>query len=157
MVGPASELAIPGPAPVQVAAFYRFAPLDGLQPLQQELLTLAAQEDVRGTILLAAEGVNGTIAGPEVGVQAVLQRLRQLPGLERLRSFEFRAQWIGKGGVVMHEDTTTFSWQNRLLVDEERRWAAPAGPKAVALRVRVDHNFADRKPTTVVDRTWELQ
>ena len=91
MVGPASELAIPGPAPVQVAAFYRFAPLDGLQPLQQELLTLAAQEDVRGTILLADEGVNGTIAGPEVGVQAVLQRLRQLPGLERLQARVSRA------------------------------------------------------------------
>lgn len=80
-----------------------------------------------------------------------------VPGLARLRWFDVRLQWLGKGGVVVREDTTTVSWQNRLLVDEERRWEAPAGTKAVALRVRVDHNFADRKPTTVVDRTWELQ
>ncbi len=71
---------------VLVAAFYRFAALEDLQPLQQELLALAAQAEVRGTILLADEGVNGTIAGPEAGVQAVLERLRQWPGLERLEA-----------------------------------------------------------------------
>jgi len=71
---------------VLVAAFYRFAALEDLQPLQQELLALAAQAEVRGTILLADEGVNGTIAGPEAGVQAVLERLRQRPGLERLEA-----------------------------------------------------------------------
>ena len=72
--------------PVLVAAFYRFAALEGLKPLQQELLELAAAADVRGTVLLANEGVNGTIAGPETGVQAVLARLRQLPGLECLQA-----------------------------------------------------------------------
>lgn len=74
------------PSPVLVAAFYRFAALEGLKPLQQELLALAATAEVRGTVLLADEGVNGTIAGPEAGVQAVLERLRQLPGLERLQA-----------------------------------------------------------------------
>ena len=69
-----------------VAAFYRFAPLDGLPALRGELLELAAAGAVRGTILLAGEGVNGTIAGPEVGVRAVLERLRSVPGLERLQA-----------------------------------------------------------------------
>jgi UPF0176 protein len=67
-----------------VAAFYRFAALDQLPPLRAELLQLAASRDVRGTILLAGEGVNGTIAGPAAGVHAVLARLRQVDGLERL-------------------------------------------------------------------------
>lgn len=80
-----------------------------------------------------------------------------VPGLARLRSFDVRVQWLGKGGALLREDTTTISWRNRLLVDEERKWAEPADRKAVALRVRVDHNFAERKPTTVVDRNWELQ
>jgi UPF0176 protein len=71
---------------VLVAAFYRFAALDGLELLRQELLGLADQGDVRGTILLADEGVNGTISGPETGVRAVLERLRQLPGLDRLQA-----------------------------------------------------------------------
>jgi UPF0176 protein len=75
-----------------VAAFYRFAALDGLPRLRDELLALAATEGVRGTILLAGEGVNGTIAGGSEGVGAVLARLRQTPGLERLQARFSRAE-----------------------------------------------------------------
>ncbi len=80
-----------------------------------------------------------------------------VPGLARLRSFLVRVQWLDKAAAVLREDTTTISWQNRLLVDEERKWEQPADRKAVALRVRVDHTFADRKPSNILDRTWELQ
>jgi UPF0176 protein len=86
MTGPACEVVNLGAAPLLVAAFYRFAALQGLEPLRQELLAVAAAGDVRGTILLAGEGVNGTIAGPAAGVRAVLARLRQCPGLERLQA-----------------------------------------------------------------------
>ncbi|MEB3350602.1 MAG: hypothetical protein VKO00_11365, partial [Cyanobacteriota bacterium] len=72
------------PAALLVAAFYRFAALDSLEALRADLLELARARQVRGTVLLAAEGVNGTIAGPDAGVQAVLERLRQVAGLERL-------------------------------------------------------------------------
>ena len=71
---------------VQVAAFYGFTAMAELPPLQQELKALAEAGAVRGTILLAEEGVNGTISGPEPGVQAVLARLRQLPGLAGLEA-----------------------------------------------------------------------
>ena len=71
---------------VQVAAFYGFTAMAELPPLQQELRSLAEAGAVRGTILLAEEGVNGTISGPEPGVQAVLARLRQLPGLAGLEA-----------------------------------------------------------------------
>ena len=71
---------------VQVAAFYRFSSLQDLVPLQAELLQLAAAGDVRGTILLASEGVNGTISGPEASVQQVLTRLRGVPGLAPLEA-----------------------------------------------------------------------
>ncbi|MFM7676582.1 MAG: rhodanese-related sulfurtransferase [Synechococcus sp.] len=73
-------------APVLVAAFYRFAALEDLAPLRQELQERAEAAGVMGTILLAPEGVNGTIAGPEEGVREVLARLRQLPGLEPLEA-----------------------------------------------------------------------
>jgi UPF0176 protein len=78
-------------ADVLVAAFYRFAPLDGLDALRADLLTLAGTQAVRGTILLAAEGVNGTICGPDQGVQVVLARLRAVAGLERLTAKFSRA------------------------------------------------------------------
>ena len=74
-----------------VAAFYRFAPLAGLDALRADLLTLAGAQTVRGTILLAAEGVNGTICGSDQGVQAVLARLRAVAGLERLTAKFSRA------------------------------------------------------------------
>ena len=71
---------------VLVAAFYRFAALEGLPELQRQLGDLAAAQEVSGTILLAPEGVNGTIAGADAGVQALLARLRQVAGLERLEA-----------------------------------------------------------------------
>ena len=77
---------------VLVAAFYRFAALDERPALRKDLQELAAAGAVRGTILLAAEGVNGTIAGPEAGVMAVLARLRRVPGLERLKAKFSRTQ-----------------------------------------------------------------
>ena len=69
-----------------VAAFYRFAALENLPALRGELLQLAEAQGVCGTILLAAEGVNGTVAGADAGVQALLDRLRQVAGLERLEA-----------------------------------------------------------------------
>ena len=76
---------------VLVAAFYRFAALEALPALRCELLQLADAAGVRGTILLAGEGVNGTISGPDAGVQAVLERLRQVAGLEPLQAKFSRA------------------------------------------------------------------
>ena len=73
-------------------AFYGFTAMEGLPALQQELKALAEQGCVRGTILLAEEGVNGTISGPDGGVTAVLDRLRQLPGLEGLEAKFSRAE-----------------------------------------------------------------
>ena len=74
------------PGPIQVAAFYRFTAMGDLPALRADLQELAAAAAVRGTILLAEEGVNGTISGPEAGVQQVLERLRRCPGLEPLEA-----------------------------------------------------------------------
>jgi UPF0176 protein len=71
---------------VQVAAFYRFSAMADLKALREELQQLAAAAAVRGTILLADEGVNGTISGPEPGVQQLLARLRRCPGLAPLEA-----------------------------------------------------------------------
>jgi UPF0176 protein len=69
-----------------VAGFYGFAPMVDLPALRAELQALAEEEELRGTILLAVEGVNGTISGPPTGVQRVLTRLRALPALEQLEA-----------------------------------------------------------------------
>ena len=68
----------------QVAALYRFAPFDDPPALRQPLLALCAAHGVKGTLLLAREGVNGTIAGTEGGIAAVIAHIRALPGCAEL-------------------------------------------------------------------------
>ena len=97
MAGLAGDRAKPSAARPQVlvAAFYRFSAMDPatLPTLKEELLALAERCGVRGTILLAGEGVNGTISGPQAGIQQVLARLRQRPGLEQL---EAKLSWAAE-------------------------------------------------------------
>ncbi len=69
---------------IQVAAFYRFAPLDEPAALRGPLLRAGHAAEVLGTILLAREGVNGTIAGAPAGVAQVLAHVRGLPGCHDL-------------------------------------------------------------------------
>ncbi len=67
-----------------IAALYQFADLPDFEKRQQKLSDLAKKMGVYGTILLAAEGVNGTIAGSRTGIDAVLAHLKTFPGCEAL-------------------------------------------------------------------------
>jgi len=64
---------------LRVAAFYRFAPLReaDLPAMRERLLAVGHSGEVKGTVLLAREGVNGTVSGPEAGVEALLELLQQ--------------------------------------------------------------------------------
>jgi UPF0176 protein len=64
---------------LRVAAFYRFAALAeaNLPVMRQRLLAVGSSGEVKGTVLLAREGVNGTVSGPEAGVEALLELLQQ--------------------------------------------------------------------------------
>lgn len=62
-----------------IAALYKFVQLPDYKALQAPLLAVCESHDVKGTLLLAEEGINGTIAGPAPGVHAVLQYLHQDP------------------------------------------------------------------------------
>ena len=68
-----------------VAAFYRFAPLQNLQSLRTELQQLGGDQGLLGTVLLAAEGLNGTVCGQAEAVNALLDRLRSETGFEALQ------------------------------------------------------------------------
>lgn len=69
--------------PVRVAALYRFARIDDRQAVRDRLEALCRPE-VRGTLLVAHEGLNGTIAGPPEAIERVLDGVRALPGFEQL-------------------------------------------------------------------------
>ena len=71
---------------VTVAAFYLFAPLPVPARLCAALRGVAVAQRVKGTIVLAPEGVNGTIAGDPDAVERVLGAIRAVPGFARLQA-----------------------------------------------------------------------
>jgi len=64
----------------RVAALYKFTPLTADKALQDHLLKACHANEAMGTLLIASEGINGTIAGPEAGIETVLNTIRALPG-----------------------------------------------------------------------------
>jgi len=67
-----------------VAALYQFAPLDDLPALQTQLQNAAAEARTMGSLLIAAEGINGTIAGSRAGIDHMLKTIRAVPGFAKL-------------------------------------------------------------------------
>lgn len=75
---------------IVVAALYHFARFERYADVQKPLAELAGENGVVGTILLASEGINGTIAGTREGIDAVLNYIRAMPEfieLEHKESF----------------------------------------------------------------------
>lgn len=76
-----------------VAALYKFVHLPDFQALQAPLLACCETHEVKGTLLLAEEGINGTIAGTSTGICAVLEFLRDDP---RLKTLVHKESWADK-------------------------------------------------------------
>ncbi len=64
---------------IKVAALYRFASFAQPELLQPQIADWCAENGLKGTILLAHEGINGTVAGTVTGIDAVVAHLRTLP------------------------------------------------------------------------------
>ncbi len=71
-----------------VAALYHFADLPDPAGLVVDLQARCQAAQVQGTLLVASEGVNGTIAGSRESIDATLHYLRSVPGLEQLEHKE---------------------------------------------------------------------
>jgi len=67
-----------------IAALYHFTRFPDPAALKPALLELCLAQSVTGSLLLAGEGINGTISGPREGIDAVLAHIRGLPGCEGL-------------------------------------------------------------------------
>ena len=67
----------------RVAAFYRFSTIASPEALQGDLRGLFAADALRGTLLIAPEGVNGTLAGSPDTIDRLLDFLAAAVGLER--------------------------------------------------------------------------
>jgi len=73
---------------VVVCAMYKFVRLENFQELREPLQTVMENNGVKGTLLLAEEGINGTVAGNREGIDTVLNWLRNDPRLADISSKE---------------------------------------------------------------------
>lgn len=64
-----------------VAALYKFAAFPDFEQWQQPIRQQLLDNDVKGTLLIAHEGINGTIAGPREGIDKVIAYLRTIPAI----------------------------------------------------------------------------
>ncbi|MEO0054399.1 MAG: hypothetical protein RLZZ50_346 [Verrucomicrobiota bacterium] len=141
------------PAFVNLSA-YRFAPFaaEELPGFRDHLLGRACALDLRGTVLLATEGINLFIAGSREASDAFMQELRKLPGLSDLAAKESlsRTQPFGRMRVKIKKEIISFgvpgidparSPAPRIDPRELRRWL-DEGRKVVLLDTRNDYEVA---------------
>jgi UPF0176 protein len=80
-----------------VAALYHFTRFSDPAALKAPLAELCESQGVKGSLLLAPEGINGTIAGPRAGIDAALAYIRALPGCADLDWKEAQAETLPFG------------------------------------------------------------
>jgi len=79
-------------APIVVTALYHFVRLDDHTQYRQPLLDLMEAREIRGTLLLASEGINGTVAGSETAIAELLDWLKSQPPFAGLSHKESRCE-----------------------------------------------------------------
>ena len=71
-----------------IATFYKFVNISNPEAKKQQILALCREKQIKGTIILAEEGINGTIAGNNEAIADVLKTLRSFPQLADLEHKE---------------------------------------------------------------------
>jgi UPF0176 protein len=135
-----------------VAALYKFVDLPDFAELQAPLKAVCDENAVMGTLLLAIEGINGTIAGPEKAIRAVLSWLKRDP---RFSDLEHKESWaegenpfyrmkvrlkreivtMGVPGVDPNKEVGTY-------VDPDEWNALISDPETVVIDTRNDYEVA---------------
>jgi UPF0176 protein len=92
-----------------VAALYHFTRFPHPAVLRGPLLDLCRAHGVKGSLLLAGEGINGTIAGQRAGIDTVLEHIRALPGCADLewKEAEAEAMPFGRMKVRLKREIVT--------------------------------------------------
>lgn len=75
---------------ITVCALYKFVRLENFSTLKPLLLNVMEENNVKGTLLIALEGINGTIAGPKAGIDAVLKYINSD---QRLSGVSFKCSY----------------------------------------------------------------
>ena len=88
---------------IVVAAFYHFTRFEDPAALRGPLLADISAHGLKGTVLLAAEGFNGTLAGSRAGIDSALDILRSLPNSAAFEHKESHADSMPFYRLKVHE------------------------------------------------------
>ena len=116
-----------------VAAFYCFAPLPDPAALRAPVHAAAQAAGIKGSILLAPEGINGTVAGTGGGIDEILAHLRALPGCAEMEAKISHAEAppFGKLKVRLKREIVTMHQPDVDPLGGVGRYVAPADWNAV--------------------------
>ena len=134
-----------------VAALYQFTRFPDPAALRPGLLELCLAQGVKGSLLLAPEGINGTIAGRREGIDAVLAAIRALPGCAGLEWKESPADSMpfGRIKVRLKREIVTMGQPDVDPLARVGNYVAPAewnalisDPDTVVIDTRNDYEVA---------------
>ena len=135
---------------IVVCALYKFVTLENFQSLRQPLHNVLEANQVRGTLLLANEGINGTIAGSRAGINKVLNWLRNDP---RLSDIDYKESFtdsmpFNRAKVKLKKEIVTLGVEG---IDPKRvvgTYVSPADwnqlisdPEVIVVDTRNDYEF----------------
>jgi UPF0176 protein len=78
-------------------AFYQFVSLENIDQLQAFILKFCQKNNIKGTILLASEGINGTISGDEKKIQKFIEFIKEDSFFkDNFKNLEYKESWASK-------------------------------------------------------------
>lgn len=134
---------------VTVSTFYHFSPLAAPAELKPSLLSEMHALGLKGTITLAHEGINATIAGTETAIERMIVQLRALPGFQSLDHRISRTNSIpfGRGKVKVKRELISLGAKAdpSVCVGEHippAQWnAIISAPDVITIDTRNDYEF----------------
>ena len=134
-----------------VAALYHFTRFEDPAALRAPLLAVCESAGVKGTLLLAPEGINGTIAGTREGIDLVLAHIRAMPGCAGLvwKESSAAAMPFGRMKLRLKREIVTMGVPGTDPTAHVGRYVAPAewnalisAPDVAVIDTRNDYEVA---------------
>ena len=133
---------------IVVAALYKFTRFSDFEQYREPILNTMLDNEVKGTLLIASEGINGTISGSRQGIDNVLDYLRRI---EAIGSFTFKesytdAQPFYRTKVKLKKEIVTMGVENIDPLQSVGRYVKPqdwnaliSDPEVILIDTRNDY------------------
>ena len=133
---------------IVVAALYKFTRFADFEQYREPILNTMLDNDVKGTLLIASEGINGTISGSRQGIDNVLEYLRTI---EAIGSFVFKESYTSdqpfyRTKVKLKKEIVTMGVENIDPLQSVGRYVKPtdwnaliSDPEVILIDTRNDY------------------